>query len=590
MKWINVFHSRLSFRLGQSRFSLNVSWIFVVPAGIWIIQAYYIPILGGPLSPMAVWITGLLIVLSVAISIVVHIFGHIVIARTLRLATPDEMNLSLLGDAAQAWPDPASPREEAFNALAGPVFNLALGGLLYLAWEAQLSAVLNTVTLFGFGFNLWLFAANLTPAYPMDGGRLLKAVVWELGGRPARAARVGARLGWIISVGLTWWAAYLFLQQARFSWATSGGTIAFVLLIIAGLSIGSAPREVAEPVLKAHAGLRQPLDLLAAGLLISCQVAIASSLVLTNDGLEAPGAAISVEPMIRMPPEHIHPPDGTFILTSVFVQTPITAGEWLVGKVSPVVKIVPPEIIVPEDTTPQEQARQGFEMLDESEAMAIVVGMRLAGFDAELVGTGIEVLDIQPESHALGILQPGDVITAVNGETLVTPSELVSHIRAQDAGSSVRMMIERQGRPLEVEVPLITPVEPGDSPRLGIVIQPAGLAVSLPFPVEIVSQKIVGGPSAGLMFTLTVYNLLTPDDLTGGRRIAGTGTISLDGTVGPIGGVEQKVAAAEAAGAVYFLCPVDNYADAIAVAGAIEVVPIETVDQALEFLRELAPE
>jgi PDZ domain-containing protein len=86
---------------------------------------------------------------------------------------------------------------------------------------------------------------------------------------------------------------------------------------------------------------------------------------------------------------------------------------------------------------------------------------------------------------------------------------------------------------------------------------------------------------------LTVYNLLTPDDLTAGLRIAGTGTIALDGTVGPIGGVEQKVAAAEAAGAVYFLCPADNYNDAVAVARNIQVIKIANVEQALTFLQGL---
>jgi len=100
----------------------------------------------------------------------------------------------------------------------------------------------------------------------------------------------------------------------------------------------------------------------------------------------------------------------------------------------------------------------------------------------------------------------------------------------------------------------------------------------------------VGGPSAGLMFTLTVYNLVTPKDLTGGRKIAGTGTIDMDGTVGPIGGVEQKVAAAEAAGAEYFLSPVENYENARAVARHIQVVKIATVEQAVEFLHSLSPQ
>ncbi|MGD0006433.1 MAG: S16 family serine protease, partial [Anaerolineaceae bacterium] len=100
---------------------------------------------------------------------------------------------------------------------------------------------------------------------------------------------------------------------------------------------------------------------------------------------------------------------------------------------------------------------------------------------------------------------------------------------------------------------------------------------------------IVGGPSAGLMFTLTVYNLLSPVDLTGGHKIAGTGTISPDGSVGPIGGVEQKVAAAEMAGAEYFFAPADNYADALKAARRIKVIKIETVEQAVAFLHSLPP-
>ena len=99
--------------------------------------------------------------------------------------------------------------------------------------------------------------------------------------------------------------------------------------------------------------------------------------------------------------------------------------------------------------------------------------------------------------------------------------------------------------------------------------------------------RIIGGPSAGLMFALTVYNMLTPTDLTGGRKIAGTGTISPDGKVGPIGGVTQKVAAAEAVGAEYFLSPAENYPDALAVAKRIKVVQVTTIDEAIAFLQGL---
>jgi PDZ domain-containing protein len=91
------------------------------------------------------------------------------------------------------------------------------------------------------------------------------------------------------------------------------------------------------------------------------------------------------------------------------------------------------------------------------------------------------------------------------------------------------------------------------------------------------------------MFTLTVYNMVTPQDLTGGRVIAGTGTINPDGTVGPIGGVQQKVAGAEFAGAEYFLSPPENFDDARAVARRIKVVEVASATEAIQFLRSLAP-
>jgi PDZ domain-containing protein len=587
MNSIDALHARLTFRLGRMRITPNIGWLLAIPAGLWLIQAYYLPILGGELAPIHLWIAGGSILLSIMVSLAVHAMGHILVARAMKSGAPEAIHLSPVGDLAQAWPDSTSPREDAFVALGGPVFSLALAGLVYLVWNAQLNAVLNAVTLFALVFNLWLFAVNLTPAYPFDGGRFLKAVIWEVGVWPARAARVARRIGWIVAAGMTCWAVFLILQHARFSWATGGVTIGFVMLIVTGLLVRSPQRDITEPPAGAIDQAFHPGDALVAGLTILCQIIVAFSLVLTNDGLEAPGAALSVEPMVKVPSAYMHAPVGTFILTSVLVQTPITAGEWVIGKLSPVVNIVPPETIVPEDTTPQEQARQGIEMLDESETTAIVVGMRLAGLSADLVGKGVEVVDIQPDSHASGILQPGDVIIRVNGESVRVPSELVDRIKAQDGKTKVQLTIEHLGQQHVVDVPLIPPAQPGDSPRIGIVIQPAGFDVNLPFPVEIHSQKIVGGPSAGLMFTLTVYNLLTPEDLTRGWKIAGTGTIALDGAVGPIGGVEQKVAAAEAAGASYFLCPADNYDDAVAVARDIQVVKIETVDQALAFLRGL---
>jgi len=104
-----------------------------------------------------------------------------------------------------------------------------------------------------------------------------------------------------------------------------------------------------------------------------------------------------------------------------------------------------------------------------------------------------------------------------------------------------------------------------------------------------VPQKVSGGPSAGLMFTLGVYDVVTSQDLTGGRKIAGTGTIDLEGNVGRIGGVQQKVVAAERAGAGYFLSPAENYPDALAMATRITVIEVTTAQDAISFLSSLPP-
>jgi PDZ domain-containing protein len=135
----------------------------------------------------------------------------------------------------------------------------------------------------------------------------------------------------------------------------------------------------------------------------------------------------------------------------------------------------------------------------------------------------------------------------------------------------------------------MAPLEAGGPARIGISIVQHNSGISLPFPVEIVPQKVSGGPSAGLMFTLGIYDLVTSQDLTGGRKIAGTGTIDLEGNVGPIGGVQQKMVAAERAGAEYFLSPTENYPDALAMATRITVIEVATAQDAINFLRSLPP-
>jgi PDZ domain-containing protein len=576
-----------SVRLAVERLGMGAdwSWLVVLPVGVWAIATLYLPILGSFLSGLETGVvTGAIVLLS-AMSLAGHILAHVYAARALGSETPPRVSLFLFGDAAQLWPVAATPWREMGVALAGPLANLLLGGLAYWIWNAQLNPLLNLSMLFGAAFNGWLVVINLTPAFPLDGGRLARAIVWEVTRQPALSARLGEWLGVLIAVALTGWGIFLIAQQTRFSWATGAVTIGFALLMLLGLR-GRPAWAWDRPV---PAASPHPLGALAAGLLLIGLLLPASSLVLTNDGIEAPGLALSVEPMVEVQAPHRYRHGGTFILTSVLSQTPIVGGEWLMSKLDPAVKLVPPVSVVPDNTSPQTVARQGFQMLDESETTAIVVGLRQAGYTVEMVGKGVQVVDLLPESPAQGQLQPGDVITGLNGNPITTTDGLINQVQALDPHATAQLQVERGQRQVTLAVPVIPPSSTNPHPRLGIQIESAGSEVKLPFPAKIVAQKIVGGPSAGLMFTLTVYNMLTPQDLTGGRKIAGTGTINLDGTVGPIGGVEQKVAAAEAVGATYFLSPPDNFAAALSVARHIKVVKVATVEQAIAFLRSLPP-
>jgi PDZ domain-containing protein len=384
------------------------------------------------------------------------------------------------------------------------------------------------------------------------------------------------------------WGTILVMQQARFSWPNGAGTLLFAALIFLPLlrHPGWQWNRPAPPRLG-----NRPVSIIVRGLVASLLIAgllgITISLVPTNLGLEAPGIATDVTPMVDVPAEYRHPSAGQFLLTTVFSQTPITIGEWVVGQLSPVVRLVPPERIVPADETVQEVARRNFRMLDDSQMTAIAVGLQQAGYDATINGLGAMILAIMADSPAQNILQPGDVIVGVNGEPVETAAAVSAGLSLQAVQDSVQLQLERDGVPVTVTVPLLAPAEPEQPPRIGILLEDAGFETELPFPVGITPQKIVGGPSAGLMFTLTVYDLVTPQDLTGGRIIAGTGTINPDGTVGPIGGVQQKVAGAEFAGAEYFLSPSENFEDARTVARRIKVVEVASAAEAIQFLRSL---
>lgn len=239
-----------------------------------------------------------------------------------------------------------------------------------------------------------------------------------------------------------------------------------------------------------------------------------------------------------------------------------------------------------EGETAEQLARRNLASMEESKRAATYVALTSLGYEPE--GNGALITDIVVDSPAEGVLQTGDVIIAVEGTAVTLADEVVDIVGTFGPGDGITLTVLPGGASPSQDVELTLGANP-DDPNRGLV--GVFLTTSIEFPVEVdIDSGNIGGPSAGLMYALGIMNFLTPEDLTNGHRVAGTGTIRFDGTVGPVGGVRQKVFAARDAGATYALVPVENYEDAFdAAGGEVEVVAIANIDEALAFLESLAP-
>jgi PDZ domain-containing protein len=247
------------------------------------------------------------------------------------------------------------------------------------------------------------------------------------------------------------------------------------------------------------------------------------------------------------------------------------------GWISDEQAVVPRELIYPPDQTEKQVEQQNAQEWTDSQASAVTVALTKLGYPVQTY-----VKSVTAGGAATGLLQANDVITAVNGTKVTNPTKLTGLVRAKPVGTALTVDYTRAGKAASTQITTKAGTDDASTPRLGIEIatkQPA------PFTVKIDLDKI-GGPSAGLMFTLGILDKLQPADLTGGKIIAGTGTIDDDGNVGPIGGIPQKLVGAKDAGAQIFLVPKDNCAEALknAVSG-LPMAEVATVDDALTALK-----
>ena len=426
------------------KFKPGLTWMIVIPGSLWALIAYFLPLMGGTLNQAETNLTTPISIVLIVMSLFLHVFAHIWAARWLGLERSSEVPVLIFGDAAQCWPTRESGWREILVAVAGLFANIVIGSLAYLLWNLQINDFIGNIALLITGFNAWMFIINLIPAFPLDGALFIRVSLRSLIAR-GRDTRLLRKLGYIITVVLTGWSIFLFVQHARFSTQTSVITFFFVLILLDGLRFQPAAEKVeaSKPSLNARVPLWKVAGV---GLLVLCLSAVSLSLLLTNNGLEAPGVSLSIEPMVNIPAQYLHSPSGSFYLVTVISEAPITAGMWALGQVDPAIKIVPPEVVVPRNTTPQEQARQGYQMLDDSETTALAVGLQLAGYPSTMVGKGVSVVSILPDSHANGILQAGDVITGSDGNPVRTTSDLTELISGAASGCDSEAGYTTRGR------------------------------------------------------------------------------------------------------------------------------------------------
>lgn len=286
-----------------------------------------------------------------------------------------------------------------------------------------------------------------------------------------------------------------------------------------------------------------------------------------------------------------YPTSGSLRMTTVSVTSPddsIGIGEAVRAWLSPDEAVLPRSSVYPETQTAEEAQEESAMQMVASQEVAVAAALRLLG---EPVDESAEVVAVDPEGPADGVLQPGDVIVAVDGEAPRSATAAIDAIRDRSVGDDVELTVRRGESEKTVTLTTIEspPDDNGDTyPLVGVT---PGVFYDLPVDVQINLPKNIVGPSAGTIFALAIYDSLTPGPLLEDASVAGTGEITANGKVGPIGGIQQKIVGAFDAGATTFLVPGANCAEALGASvedGEIRLVRIDDLSGAVDALEALA--
>ncbi len=323
-----------------------------------------------------------------------------------------------------------------------------------------------------------------------------------------------------------------------------------------------------------------------------------------------PGVAQPVAPLVHVPKQRAHRVHGSVLLTDVYL-TRVTALGYLYDSVRSNAQILPAATVLGPATPASQLVAQGYLEMEQSQSAAKAAALTRLGYHVSVRDIGVVVFAVIPGSPAADVLSVGQVVTAVEGHRTPDACAFARSLASRHAGALVHLTVERShanahaelvpgpsvretvrlGRwPSSVPHPAPTPLCPGSGWHgqgfLGVEAETQPV-FGLPFRVGLRTTSI-GGPSAGLAMTLGIINTLWDGNLTGGRTVAATGTITPTGAVGEVGGVPEKTVAVERAGATVFFVPAAQVGTARSKAPpSLRVYGVSSLAQVLADLRHL---
>lgn len=286
-----------------------------------------------------------------------------------------------------------------------------------------------------------------------------------------------------------------------------------------------------------------------------------------------------------------YPTEGALFMTTVSEYGGPTEGidvfQALWGWLNPDEEVAPREIFYDDKISEEENRLQNAEAFSTSQTYAVGAALKYLNLP---VSENVVIASITEGAPALGLLKAGDIVVAVDGMETKVSKEVAKLVQSKPAGSVVTFTVVRQGSELNVPVKSAARVDDPNTSEDESGIPYVGIGLDMQylsdFNVEY-AQTNIGGPSAGMMFSIAIVDKLTPGAITNGIKIAGTGTIDGDGNVGPIGGINRKLIGASDAGTKLFLAPLENCSEVVGnIPDGLTVVPVATLTQAIKAIAD----